>query len=769
MEVGFGIPNAGPLAQISLQLFSPEMAVYLATGAYGWWKSRERTKSLVEVLAASNTQLSSPSTFNWQTYQRARETGKLQGVVVQSGQVQVAVLPKASTALPPNAALACLRALTTGLLCFYGVDTSSSILAAVIPRGLLQYDQEGVDLVLDGPRLSSLKLLVSAVAAEEDSNTLRQYLMDQVTTQQRALRIESSQDIFQVEGKQSNEVWFVVGLLEWIITPTYKRKTLVYPTRSLLVWTMAAVLAKLGFEISASPSVVRSAGDYERLVTAQKSSPYYADVVLVLEPAVETDPLLRASNVAEESLRPQISPLQAVPWLMFRRFRGHDININTQYLADIWNMCFNEARNFTMGIERSSNGYCKISVVPSATDELSRDPVTSFQKALVAEWSVHLLKICGRSVKRFIPPVENSNAGWSVHGIRKAYKELHIGFTKEQLNEQVAGNCRIIIAIVLGTLYGAISKCVIENERHLDLDTSLAIGPDDLYVPRKLEIQANQMGHGIDGMLSPADWIELVLALLLRGPPDTSELHDYRRVTLGAHFNGITAVSDALVHPSPRPSNLIRIHVQRGQILNIPISDGGLIHSANPMPGFAAWHLDPDPGPSLTMLQRNRSTLSPEGLRIDVEPWWEGDLKRVVFMVRKHGTVVATISISDIFNDLGNPSPSRPNDLDNPWVSCSCGAYADSVPVPVAHRWQHVGMHKLFEDEVSQLTVNEQDKILVDASASEEALLVAVGRLRARKLKISLGCLQCTYRSIRRPEENESVVIIAARWGPGRI
>jgi len=64
-----------------------------------------------------------------------------------------------------------------------------------------------------------------------------------------------------------------------------------------------------------------------------------------------------------------------------------------------------------------------------------------------------------------------------------------------------------------------------------------------------------------------------------------------------------------------------------------------------------------------------------------------------------------------------------------------------------------------------QATINYRGKVLVDTSVSEAALLAAVICLRARQMKISLGCLLCAYNGIGRHDDTESVAIIAAKWG----
>jgi hypothetical protein len=75
MELGFNVRNAGPLSQVSFHIISLDTAVYLATGAYGWWKARERSKSLIKLLEFGTGKLISPSSFNLPQYASSRSVG----------------------------------------------------------------------------------------------------------------------------------------------------------------------------------------------------------------------------------------------------------------------------------------------------------------------------------------------------------------------------------------------------------------------------------------------------------------------------------------------------------------------------------------------------------------------------------------------------------------------------------------------------------------------------------------------------------------------
>lgn len=139
MELGFSVSRAGPLSQISVQLLTLDTAVHLATGAYGWWKARERSASFADLIAIDGGHLVSTSSFSLVQYTYNRRQGLVQGSYVQDGRLQLVGLPKASTAVPDDAGLACLRALTTGLLCIYSVEATVTILTDLIPYGLMQF------------------------------------------------------------------------------------------------------------------------------------------------------------------------------------------------------------------------------------------------------------------------------------------------------------------------------------------------------------------------------------------------------------------------------------------------------------------------------------------------------------------------------------------------------------------------------------------------------------------------------------------------------
>jgi hypothetical protein len=254
MDLSFNIPRAGPLSQISAHIISFDAAVWLASGAIGWWKARERSLSLVESLSARKSSLVSTTAFNYNTYREVRKLGNIQGLAMQDGILQIFKTGVESTAVTENSGIDCLRALTTGLLCYYSVELTSKILADIIPYALLQSDQEGDDFEFTGPLFASLSDWVKAVAAEEDCNNFRQHLLQNASSLCQELVGKYTTQSNDEDGY--NELGLLLGCLRWMVTPQHRRDLLKYPTRSIRVWTTMTVMAKLGlrsamFECSA--------------------------------------------------------------------------------------------------------------------------------------------------------------------------------------------------------------------------------------------------------------------------------------------------------------------------------------------------------------------------------------------------------------------------------------------------------------------------------------------------------------------------------------
>lgn len=293
MSLSFNLNNAGPLSQIGIEIFSIQTVMELAIGAYGWFKVSERSASLTQVLSVSGGELVSTSSFNYGFYKDLRtQHGQVQGILVQDRTMQRTTLPKASTAMPEHTGIACLRALTAGVLCLYSPATAVAVLQDLIPYALLQLHQEDKAPEIDGPLLTSLRRWVSAVATEENGNTFREYLLKEIAAQESRLTGVSVDEIMQNDWDCTNDTTLVLGVLRWILTPAHKREFRQYPTRSLQVWTTAAIMAKLGFDVYAASAAVRNVDDYDRLVNVSHHFGESPDVFLVVTSGARTDPMM---------------------------------------------------------------------------------------------------------------------------------------------------------------------------------------------------------------------------------------------------------------------------------------------------------------------------------------------------------------------------------------------------------------------------------------------------------------------------------------------
>lgn len=76
MELAF---NA-PLAQIAMPIIDVNSAVQLAVGVYGWWKAKERTLSLVEMVHEDGGRLTPSLSFNHLRYFAMRQSSVFRGI-----------------------------------------------------------------------------------------------------------------------------------------------------------------------------------------------------------------------------------------------------------------------------------------------------------------------------------------------------------------------------------------------------------------------------------------------------------------------------------------------------------------------------------------------------------------------------------------------------------------------------------------------------------------------------------------------------------------
>jgi len=388
---------------------------------------------------------------------------QIHGAFIHNGQLLPTALPTASTAMSRDEAMTCLRALVTGLPSLYDTDATTAVLAASIPANLIRSDDNSVAFEIDGPALSALREYVEAVAVEVDNDLLRGHKLEYVS-QRRSVLVGPNAKIQACEPVHSSDMGLTIGLLKWLLAPAHKRPTVHYLTRSLRVWTVASILELLGFELSTRGQVALSAYDYRLLRNAALRPQEFASVFLVTSQIGQTDlmEVFGVKSVGYSGLRPQLMPVRAIPWSAFRHLSGSDRQVNTQYLADIWQYAFNSARESVHPPGFNSLGFPRMNATPRA-----REAASELHRSLLRLYSPDLAKFCGRPMERFIPDSINA-PGWDPDTMAIWLEELEEGRPPgPSLSIELTDNSLIVAAIVLGTVYGVVSRCCLADVKSL--------------------------------------------------------------------------------------------------------------------------------------------------------------------------------------------------------------------------------------------------------------------------------------------------------------
>ncbi|KAL8836808.1 MAG: hypothetical protein Q9170_002769 [Blastenia crenularia] len=766
MSIAFAV-NAGPLTQIGLELASLPTAYQLATGAYGWFKARERSKSLQDLLSVSGGQLVSTSSFNLRLYKDIRtDHTSMQGVVVQDSKVQRTSLPKGSTAIPEHPGTACLRALTTGLLVLHKTEAVVEILRHVIPLRLVQLNQEDTSLEIDGALLTSLKQWVSAVALEEDSDLFRKFMLETVAARQSRLTVAQMVDTTDMDRTSINELSLVVGVLSWILRPPHSRITKNYPTRSLKVWTMASIMEIIGFEIEADLVVAQNTRDYESSLLASSRFGEMPRVFLVVANCEETDPepLMHIPR-ASDSPRPQVTMIRGIPWIMFKHLRGTHTEVDTQCLADIWMFSFRSAKACFRGLSMLKQ-CCKIEI-----EDVENAGIPEHHRSLISEFSPEIHRICGTAMRQYIP---NSplGAGWGLSDIRLHMHTLGEGEQSDCTRSPSRDSCYILYAIVCGAIYGLCSNVCFDNGHVLGEDSEVVFSPDLLFEKggKKVKEWATIIGQATKRSQVPlTTWNDLLFEIFLGKETETSSLSAMeapsttvymnmqnphrQRLLLGAQSYGLTAVSDMLVKLTTKKEAFCYFHISRGQVLNFPLTEDSYIQASSYIEPAQVMTLDPEPNnPTLYRFDHEYEELA---MRVDVEPCWADDPRTVLLVLRSQGVPIATLNIFAFLDRMTYDS-----------ISCSCQKYSWEIPVLVTERWQLVSLYQLLRLRYKGMSYHRVDatitdtKMLIDASQSIAATIYAISILHTKHVGVAEECLACAYDHVMHNWQNTHATIV---------
>lgn len=282
----------------------------------------------------------------------------------------------------------------------------------------------------------------------------------------------------------------------------------------------------------------------------------------------------------------------------------------------------------------------------------------------------------------------------------------------------------------------------------MSLDTEIAFSADTLHNYETITSWTNTIGLALERNLSPDCWIEFVLSLVTgkRGD-ETSTLYTFKRLVLGGYANGMSVVSEMALNPSARQKSLIRMHVKRGHLLNIPLSDHGLVMVSALHLSQSELQLHEDG--KLKTLNFDPKYKPASDVRVDAEPCWEGNPRELAFRVRCHGVIRSMINLNSMFHHLSAA-----------WVPCTCAAPVTKLGIPLTDKWHQVSFQHILEWPSGQAMVYDTDRILVDCSGSESALMAVVGILKCRRIFITRGCLQCAYAKCEAGNMQEGIAIV---------
>ena len=777
MELAFSVAW-GPLSQIAVPLIDVNSAVQLAVGAYGWWKARERCMSLVEMVNANGGRLAPSISFNIKRYLTACQSSEFRGIAWFEGRLESVPLPNASTWKMGDTGVICLRAVTTALLALYDVDSTSAVLAHIIPRCLINYDvTDNEHVPPSGSFLASVRQFVSAVAAEDHCNTMRKKLISQVDDAYHKL-FSVSAGGFRIEDVREVEVPIIIGLLEWVLTSPFKRITDRYSTRSLTAWCLAVALFNVGFDVHSSSQLIVSHSLYDQISSPGQAFP--PTVFLVTCSDRETDhmtPTPGITQTTKTSLSPRITSINAIPQVIFRHLRHENQSISVERLWEIWNDSFEHAsavigraRPIVRGMSQETLDYiCEDTNTNAVVEpvvligdydttegiagrdgEVGSDSTAGFVKAVIPQLS------------KYLPDHDWTTQEW--------YKNHELFNWTDYSNISENAPKYIFIAVVLATAY-AVSCNSLRSDTEGQTSGShveVAIYPDLLckgkraWLTQLLTDFRDILGVKGDHHLGvPLEsWTRFLFRMYtgeLERPLEGATLGVGS--TAGYQANGIFVVMDMLLHPSLNPRSFLEFHIRQGQPLQFPVTDLGFVVAGVDDNKREHGRVDVKTAefPVATTLKSQESDRKP---RVDLEPHWESDPRRVVFRARIDGVLKCSFSPTLLIFQLGHfKDASKALKSETYIVSCECNEPSSECSVPESERWKIVELSQLLDSDATSSSshvdrsffpvydglARQHDPLFIRAARDTVAQVLCCAMFWGLPRFVAVKCIKCAY------------------------
>ena len=457
----------------------------------------------------------------------------------------------------------------------------------------------------------SLRDWVNAVEIEEDSTNTRTRLLSQLD--QEISDLGPSFKVVDVgTGVRGSDHAKVRALLRWTITSMVKRNDgNVYPTRSLLAWSVSVVLSQLGFQVAASDTVVDSSTQFSEYLSRCRSS-QTAQVVLVMATDLPTDPMeanirswdLRSeSELSFDSMKPRIIPIRAIPWIAFRHVSGN-CSHDSIVLADVWDYTFDVVTRATVYEHEEPYGnHWNPDGTPAnrpaalplrLVNESDSKVISSLHKAILRVWSPRLYLVLQKPMQHF---VTNTIAQEQIDSLHD-YVHRDSESKWKAPPAVVADLWHIMTSMVLASLYAIVTKFVLDHDNAAGPNTEIAFHPltaqhgrfcewvktvasFDRGLP-DLERQffGSSFRKSVFEMLT-GDWTQASSDEYYFNRETNSTNGPHRPEYLGLQKNGVLVIVEGLLKPTLDSGKYTLFHLRIGQILTLPVKPNGYIAPAD--------------------------------------------------------------------------------------------------------------------------------------------------------------------------------------------
>lgn len=551
------------------------------------------------------------------------------------------------------------------------------------------------------------------------------------------------------------------------------------------------MVRRLGFEITASPTLCDSDATAEQQGGTPKEQNKGASVTLNVATNGQTDPwergILRGASRDHCFIRPLLTDVASVPWLAYKHL-GEAPGLSCAYLTKMFNYARLEVQNMTsslkfdkgkvkLNLAMPANGYPDSCNQTHAGFEKFVDAwgpkPDAFDPAAHLSYSSELVKLAWTVADGFLRTVEQSAFRFSTHSeaaliqYKTAQDEPGGPLTPIQIFQTLFPQ-GAIQSLWLGSFYGIMSHFVLGQDHHAAGLSSVAFFPlllDDHSEIDQYKSLFDDIDRFLKGTATYNDLLATLARLVLGWSPDlVDKLRREERLVLGLQSNGLSMLSQFAVNPTLDRHSLCRFYVINGLIIDLPVSEDN----------YVVMHHRVTPGKRMKRFGKNNcqqklspfessATLRDDMYRFSLEPCWEHDYREVVYRLRHKGTEFMSVCSDQLKAWLLATCVSRTVHH----VCCTCSSPTLEIEAEGDDEdWAHISIESFltFEDRHfsnasgppnlrhTRSWTRDFDfasKTLLDAGDCTPLQLAIIGMAKTSQLFLSDGCLRCTYEAYR--------------------